>query len=220
MHGAAGWRGKTLVAVLLCVAYQYLVYSVVNDGHVGPVHLALILLPLLALTCWFVIRSRYKPFWLSVFAAAGAAIYLLYRQDSLGVATLSGIPHAAAYFFLLWYFGRTLAPGTEPMVTRLSRQVHGVLPPDMERFTRNVTIAWCVFFTAQLIVSALLFAFAPLDIWSVFVNLLNIPLLGLMFAGQFVYRNVRHPEFPRASTWQVIEAFAKDASLSKSTELR
>ena len=106
------------------------------------------------------------------------------------------------------------------MVTRVARRVHGALPPDMERFTRNVTIAWCVFFAAQLMASGLLYAFAPLELWSAFVNLLNLPLLGLMFAGQWLYRNLRHPGFPRATTWQAIEAFTKDASLSKSTELR
>jgi uncharacterized membrane protein len=90
----------------------------------------------------------------------------------------------------------------------------------MERFTRHLTIIWCVFFTAQLVASALLFEFASLELWSAFVNLLNLPLLGLMFAGQWLYRNLRHPGFPRASTWQAIEAFTKDASLSKSTELR
>jgi uncharacterized membrane protein len=83
-----------------------------------------------------------------------------------------------------------------------------------------VTVAWCVFFAAQLIASALLFALAPLNAWSLFINLLNLPLLALMFAGQLVYHMVCHPNCPRASIWQAIEAFTKDASLSKSTELR
>jgi uncharacterized membrane protein len=77
-----------------------------------------------------------------------------------------------------------------------------------------------MFFAAQLIGSALLFVFAPIEVWSAFVNLLNLPSLGLMFAGQWIYRNIRHPGFPRATTWQAIEAFTKDASLSKGTELR
>jgi len=68
--------------------------------------------------------------------------------------------------------------------------------------------------------SALLIAFASLDAWSVFVKLLNFPLLVGMFAGQWIYRNVCYPDCPRASIWQAIESFAKDASLSKSAELR
>jgi uncharacterized membrane protein len=219
MRRVAGWAWKTLI-VLACVAYQYLVHVSVTGAQGGAVRAVLLWLPLVALAGWVAARARNKPTWLAALAAAGVAIYLAEHQERLGLAAVSGISHATAYLFLLWCFGRTLAPGTEPMVTRFARRVHGVLPPDMERFTRNLTIAWCVFFAAQLIASALLFALASLELWSAFVNLLNLPLLGLMFAGQWVYRNVRHPGFPRASTWQAIEAFTKDASLSKSTELR
>jgi uncharacterized membrane protein len=136
------------------------------------------------------------------------------------VATISGIPHAVAYSFLLWYFGRTLVRGREPIITRFSRSVHGPLPPAMERFTRKVTIAWCVFFAAQLIVSAFLFAFAALGTWSLFVNLLNLPLLAVMFVGQLVYRMLRYPDYPRTSIGQAIQAYTKDASVSKSAEVR
>jgi uncharacterized membrane protein len=219
MRRAAGWAWKALI-VLACVAYQYLVHVSVTGAQGGAVRAVLLWLPLVALAGWVAARARNKPTWLAALAAAGVAIYLAEHQERLGLAAVSGISHATAYLFLLWCFGRTLAPGTEPMVTRFARRVHGVLPPDMERFTRNLTIAWCVFFAAQLIASALLFALASLELWSAFVNLLNLPLLGLMFAGQWVYRNVRHPGFPRASTWQAIEAFTKDTSLSKSTELR
>jgi uncharacterized membrane protein len=86
----------------------------------------------------------------------------------------------------------------------------------MELYPRNLTIAWCIFFAAQLIASALLSAFAPVDAWSLFINLFNLPLLALMFVGQLVYKMFRCPEFPRASIMQAVQAFTKDASLSKS----
>jgi uncharacterized membrane protein len=94
------------------------------------------------------------------------------------------------------------------MVTRFARRVHGILTPDMQRFTRNLTVAWCVFFTAQLAASALLYAFASLEHWSAFVNLFNLPLLVFMFAGQLVYRNVRI-RIPARNHWQAIEAFTR-----------
>jgi hypothetical protein len=52
--------------------------------------------------------------------------------------------------------------------------------------------------------------------WSLFINLFNLPLLALMFVGQLVYKMFRCPEFPRASILQAVQAFTKDASLSKS----
>lgn len=219
MRRAIGWAWKALI-VVACVAYQVLVHASVIGTPGGTLRAVLLWLPLVVLAGWVVARARNKPAWLAVLAVAGAAVYLAEHRDQLGLAVVSGIPHALAYLFLLWWFGRSLARGSEPMVTRFARRVHGVLPADMERFTRNVTIAWCIFFAAQLVVSALLFALAPLDAWSVFVNLLNLPLLALMFAGQFICRNVRHPEFPRASAWQALEAFTQDALPSGGTELR
>ncbi len=162
------------------------------------------------------------PWKLLIVAACVASQYLVHSAVSsaqsgpfhLGLAAVSGISHAAAYLFLLWYFARTLAQGCEPLITRFSRSVHGPLQPGMELFTRQVTIAWCVFFATQLIASALLLAFASLSAWSLFINLLNLPLLAVMFVGQLVYRAIRHPDLPRTSVLQAIQAFTKDASLS------
>jgi len=219
MRRIASWSWKVLI-VLACVAYQYLVHSSVSNAQTGLFHYLLLWLPLVVLAAWILARSRNKPLWLAALSAAGVVVFLVEHQERLGLAAVSGISHATAYLFLLWYFGRTLARGREPIITRFARSVHGTLQPGMELFTRKLTIAWCAFFAAQLIASALLFAFASLSTWSLFVNLLNLPLLALMFAGQFVYRRVRHPDYPRASVWRAIEAFTKDASLSRSAEVR
>lgn len=219
MRRIAAWAWKALI-VFACVAYQYLVHVSVIGAQGGAIRAVLLWLPLAAFAAWVVARARSKATWLAVLFAVGVLTYLAENQERLGLAAVSGISHATAYVFLLWCFGRTLASGMEPMVTRFARRVHGTLPPEMVRFTRSVTIAWCVFFAAQLVASALLFEFASLELWSAFVNLLNLPLLGVMFAGQMIYRDVRHPDFPRATIGQAIEAFTKDASLSKSTELR
>lgn len=219
MRRVASWSWKILI-VLACVAYQYLVHSSVGNAQVGLFYLVLLWLPLVLFAGWILLRSRNKPVWLAALLTAGMVVYLVEHQERLGLAAVSGMSHAAAYLLLLWYFGRTLGRGRESLITRLARSVHGTLPPAMELFTRKMTIAWCVFFASQLIVSALLFAFAPLNAWSLFINLLNLPLLAIMFLGQMVYRRVRHPDYPRASIWQAIEAFTQDASLSKSAELR
>ena len=219
MRRIASWPWKALI-VLACVAYQYLVHSSVGNARTGLFHVMLLWLPLVALAGWILVRSNNKALWLAALSAAGVVVFLVEYQEQLGLAAVSGIGHATAYLFLLWYFGRTLARGREPIITRFARSVHGTLQPEMELFTRKVTVAWCVFFAVQLIASALLLAFAPLNSWSLFINLLNLPLLALMFLGQMVYRRVRHPDYPRASVWQAIEAFTKDASLSKSAEVR
>jgi len=129
--------------------------------------------------------------------------------DSIPLALAA--PHATIYCFLLWLFGRTLLRGREPLITGVARRVHGTLEPEIEAYTRRVTQAWCLFFAAQLAVSALLFALVPLPVWSLFVNLLNAPLLVLMFAGETLYRGYRYPDHPRVSIASTLRAFGNRA---------
>jgi uncharacterized membrane protein len=136
-------------------------------------------------------------------------------RDSLGMLAVSGLTHAVANLLLLWYFARTLRAGSEPLITRLARRVHGSLAPEMTAFTRRVTLAWCVFFAGQVAVSALLFTLAPLEAWSTFINLINFPLIVLMFVGEYLYRAIRYPDHPRASIARVLRAYAEDGVDSK-----
>jgi uncharacterized membrane protein len=118
---------------------------------------------------------------------------------------------------MLWYFARTLRDGKEPLITRVARSVHGSLSPEITAFTRRVTVAWCAFFTAQILVSTLLLVFAPLEIWSLFVNLLNLPLLVLMFVAGHLYRALRFPGY-RVSIAGVLRAFAEVTSSPEGTK--
>ena len=215
MAGRFGWLWAALI-LAACVGYQWLVHSAVMGEQTDSIRLALTLLPLLALACWVMTRARNKPLWFFVLLAAGVATFLLEREQRLGLAAAYGIPHAAIYLFLLWFFGHTLWRGKEPLVTRLARRVHGTLTPEMEAYTRGVTIAWCVFFAAQILISALLFKFASLNAWSLFISVLNFPLLALMFGGEYAYRMAFHRNFPHASILDAIQSFSEDAARSKS----
>lgn len=219
MERRLGWLWTALI-LLACVGYQWLVHSAVVGEQTDFIRVALTLLPLLALAYWVITRPRNKPLWFFILLAAGVATYVLERQEAWGLAAEYGIPHAAIYLFLLWFFGHTLWPGNEPLVTRLARRVHGTLPPELEVYTRRVTVAWCVFFAAQLVTSALLFKFASLNTWSLFITLFNFPLLVLMFVGEYVYRVTRHRNFPHASIFEAIHVFSKDTAGSKSAKVR
>lgn len=139
-------------------------------------------------------------------------------RTALGL--LNGLPHAVINILLLGLFGRTLASGREALITGFARRVHGTLAPDIERYTRQVTLAWCVFFAAQVLVSAILFATASLETWSVFVNLLSGPLIVLMFVGEYLYRIVRFPDHAHVSIWKGIQMFVGHARGPRGTEAR
>jgi uncharacterized membrane protein len=212
------WKALTLLGF---VAWQWLAHLAASEGSVGPLRLILLMLPLVALACWVVVHARDKTGWFLLLLAAGAITYALAREGGHDLAPAAyGVPHAAGNLFLLWFFGRTLRPGRDALITRLARRVHGGLPPDMEGYTRRLTVAWCVFFAAQVAVSVLLFAFASIDAWSIFINILNVPLVVLMFIGEYFYRVVRYRDFPHASIATAWRAFASDPSLSSGAKAR
>ena len=200
-----GWLWK-LLAVVAFVAYQYLVHRVTSADSGEVVRIALLLVPLLALGWWVATRPGRKWLWWSVLALACAAIVLLERRAHLGLAASYGVPHAVTYLALLWAFARTLFRGRVPLITKLARVVHGTLAPEIEGYTRRITLAWCIFFAAQVICSTLLFEFASLEAFSLFVNVLSLPLVVLMFACEYAYRVTRYPGIPRATVAQTLHA--------------
>jgi len=114
-----------------------------------------------------------------------------------GIIASSAIPHTIAYLSVLAVFAASLAPGRKAIVTVFAERSRGELPPAVVLYTRRVTRAWCLFCAGQLLGSLSLLLFAPAEVWSMFVNLLNLPLLAAMFCGEFAWRKWRHGAWPR-----------------------
>lgn len=214
MAHTASWFWKSLV-VLLLIAWQLLVHVSMGGESADFVRYALLALPLAIFAYWITRQARHKLLWVAMLAVACAAVLAVEQASRLGVAVAYGVPHALVYASLLFVFAHTLLPGKTALITRLARRVHGTLPPYMESYTRRLTIAWSAFFLAQLFGSGLLLAFATLETWSMFINLFNVPLLLLMFAGDYCYRVFRYPDFPHATVAQAMRAFIDDASINR-----
>lgn len=159
-----------------------------------------------------------------------AAAVLIERVHGLGMKVVAGlcaiaalvavwpllIAHVAALYFvqhigaqLLFgsLFGRTLLPGDTPLISQIARQVRGQELSEIHaRYTRHLTLAWTLFFVINLLMSVALFYLAPIEIWSYYANVLNLPLIGLMFAGDYLCRfRVLSPE-ERPTLAQVVRA--------------
>jgi uncharacterized membrane protein len=106
----------------------------------------------------------------------------------LGFVSAAALAHWGIYSSLLITFASTLRPGHEALITTMARKMQSEVPADMLRYTRRVTMAWCGFFGFQLTVSIGLFCFAPLVVWSYFVNILDIPLVVCMFTAEYFCR--------------------------------
>ena len=145
--------------------------------------------------------------------AGGAAVLAgsvaLWRLAPPGASVALALPHAMAYIGLLAFFGASLAPGREAVITRLARKIRGPLPKTVERYTRRVTLAWCGFFVLQLLGSLALLRFAPPAVWSLFVNVLNLPLVIAMFGAEYAYRQYRHGSHPGERVGEMLRVFRK-----------
>jgi len=217
MSSAAGRSSKatprhtrlvTIGLLALVIGYASATHWAVATGHVHTVGRVLALLPVLAGLAWLALRPRRSP-WVRLAAAtvALALAALATRRTTPATGLLYPLPSILIYSALLWTFARTLVPGREALITRLARHVHGTLPDDIAAYTRQVNWAWCIFFAAMALTSLLLFAFAALPTWSLFVNVLSLPLIAAMFVVEYVYRVLRYRGFSHASLFAGVRAF-------------
>ncbi len=149
-------------------------------------------------------RSRIRG-WLVLVALLGLAYalfghWLTTVQGSLALGRLAAylpwfyfLQHVAMFLALAAWFGASLRPGRDALVTRFAR-VEGTLSPAGLAYTRGVTLAWALFCAAMAAISALLFFGAPLPVWSLFANLLTLPLVGAMFVAEYLVRMRVCPE--------------------------
>jgi uncharacterized membrane protein len=151
-------------------------------------------------------RASAKWRWLAALLAAGAVGVIAAKFGLQGLTVSTGIPHAIAYVGLLAFFAHSILPGREPIITGLIRRIRGTLPDEVVRYGRNLTVAWCVFFAAQLTGSLTLLLTAPIVVWSYFINVMNLPLVLGMFLAEYAYRLVRFRHLPRSRVTDMIRA--------------
>lgn len=129
---------------------------------------------------------------LTAAAATVTCLAILWHPAALQEITLAlgGVFHAAAYAALLLWFAMSLRPGREPVVTGFARRIRRSMPADVVRYTRLVTMAWCIFFAAQLLGSLTLLLLAPAADWAAFVGVWNLPLVLAMMLAEYACRAI------------------------------
>jgi uncharacterized membrane protein len=115
------------------------------------------------------------------------------------------------YSIMAFTFGRSLRKGRVPLCTQLADKVHGPLSALELRYTRQVTLAWVIFFLCDVAANFLLFAFAPLSIWSVFVNFCSLPLILLMFVAEYAVRRRVLPQVQRNGLIATLRVYFADS---------
>jgi uncharacterized membrane protein len=162
-----------------------------------------------ALGLWLIltrIRQPYKYGAAAALLGCSLVLSVLHRQS--GLVLSSALPHALTNLGLLIVFGLSLRPGQVPVITALSRQIHGALAPAVDRYTRRVTWSWALFFLFELVGSAVLMAAAPVAWWSFFVNVLNAPLIAVLLVGEKLTRPFWVTNPPRERLSDIVQMVA------------
>jgi uncharacterized membrane protein len=128
------------------------------------------------------------------------------------------IQHFGMHALLAIMFGRTLRGSPEKaLCSRISALVcREATDAAFYRYTWRVTLAWTVYFVAAAVISCILFFFGPLEIWSMFANLLTPVLIGLMFLIEFMIRLRVLPPSQHASIARTIAAYREYSQRNKS----
>lgn len=205
---SAGVILRGVIVAALLVAWATLAH-LGSAGRMPPdLAAAVALAPLVAAVLMLLWRAG-SLLWPAAGAIAAAALAAwLWPALRENVALVYFIQHIGANLALGILFGRSLTGGREALVSRFARLAHGgALSPARTRYTRQVTMAWTLFFAAMAGLSTALFLLAPPAAWSVFANLLTMPLLVLMFVAEYLVRIRMLPPEDRSGIADTIRAY-------------
>ena len=87
--------------------------------------------------------------------------------------------------------------------------MHDHLPPEVERYTRHVTLAWTIFFLSLFTLSSALYFGGHLEAWSYLANILSPLLIGAMFVVEYIVRHRVLPHWERIGLLGGVRPFSR-----------
>ena len=178
----------------LVVGYPLLAHYTNNSAQGSHLGKWVAIAPVILIALVLAWRSPRRWALLGVLVLFCVALWAARSTLDQHVGLVYWLEHMTMQIILLVTFGRTLFGGREPLCTYFARTMHGPLTPQHEAYSRQITAAWSLFFATVALTSTLLFFLAPLATWSFFANFLNLPLVVLMFVGEYAVRKRVLPE--------------------------
>ncbi|GGZ67614.1 hypothetical protein GCM10008101_22350 [Lysobacter xinjiangensis] len=209
-----------LARLLLSAAYPLLAHaaSATHDPRLAALALLDIVLILLVLP----LAQRRAGAWLTV---AGATALLWWMQHSVLLPVLLLLPPVLFPWLVAWWFARTLLPGRVPLISRIVGGLEGCAPadlaPPLKSYTRGLTRLWAIVLAGIGLANLLLGIIAvpdgllvrlgytpvvtvPQVMWSLFANMLDYGVAGLLMAVEYLVRIRLFPDRPYRSFPQFI----------------
>ncbi len=197
------WLG--IAAVL--IGYPLLAHYTNESGQSGNLGALVAIAPVVLIALVLAWRAPRRLIMLGVLLLACVALWAEWPALEHHFGLVYWLQHVGMQLVLFMTFGRTLIAGRQPLCTRFAYAVHAQVTPQHEAYARQVTLAWTLFFAAMALTSTLLFFLAPLATWSVFANLLTLPLVALMFIGEYWIRRWALPEMRHMRILDALRAY-------------
>ncbi len=197
------WLG---VAALV-IGYPLLAHYTNESAHSGNLGALVAIAPVVLIALVLAWRSPRRYIMLGVLVLLCIALWAGWSALENHYGLVYWLQHVGMQLILFITFGRTLIAGRQPLVTRFAQAVHPVVTPQHAIYTRQVTIAWTLFFATMVLASTLLFFLAPLATWSVFANFLTLPLVALMFIAEYWVRRWVLPDMRHMRILDAVRAF-------------
>jgi uncharacterized membrane protein len=204
--------GRALGLTALALSYPVLTHLGVHLGSVALICAALSVLVLLVLSAPLLAGRVWA--WLVGVLALGMLVLLGRAGEVAEAGMLLFVPPVVLYLALAWFFGRTLLPGRQPLITRLVWHLHErppALPDDIAAYTRTLTLLWVLLLTTIGTTNALLALLAtpdgvlelmgytpaltvPRTLWSIVAHFLSFTLVLVFMSGEYAWRWFRFPD--------------------------
>lgn len=204
-----GERTRLALLAVAMLAYALLAHYLTARAASSPWALAGVLGPMALLLVIGLWRSGQTL--LSLLLGAALAWLMLRAAQGRGVEPqwLYLGQHAGIHAVLAVFFGGTLRPGRQALISSMAERVHRGLTPALAGYTRRLTAVWTGYFLGMTLLSLLLFVAAPLATWSLFANVVTPLAMAALFVGEHLLRYRLHPEFERISLATVMRAYSE-----------
>lgn len=198
---------RWLCIAVLVIGYPLLAHYTNEFAHRGNLGALVAIAPVVLIALVLAWRSPLRLLMLGVLALLCVALWAWWPVLEHHFGVVYWLQHAGMQLVLCIIFGRTLVTGRQPLCTRFAEAVHAPLTPRHEVYSRQVTVAWTLFFAAMALVSTALFFLAPLATWSVFANFMTLPLVVLMFIVEYWVRRQVLPDMRHTHILDAVRAF-------------
>ena len=176
---------KTFFAAVF-VAYPFIVYFGLD--HFDPRTIAAILIGLAIIR--LIVTSRVKTWvispsqtkWIAATLVIICCLVIFFNTSDY----LKFYPLLVNISMFIVFFTSLLNPPT--VIERIARIKSPELPVEGVRYTRNVTIVWCLFFFINGAMALYTSLASDVAFWAIYNGLISYVIMGILFIGEYAIR--------------------------------